>query len=158
MADHTPPDAGDDWMTIDEIATCFKVTREWVVERMMRGSLKSHLHYRWGERKSKRRWAEEFFSGGGWVPMVHRDGWSQSGCVYFIQAQDGGPIKIGAADRPEERMRDMQCGNPAPLVLLATMPGRGNEKRLHERFARGRVRGEWFRADTPGLQEFIASL
>lgn len=76
--------------------------------------------------------------------------------VYFIQAGDGGPIKIGLADDPDARCAFLQVGNHEDLVLLAVRPGSmTDERELHSRFAAGRLRGEWFRADTPGLRAEI---
>lgn len=78
--------------------------------------------------------------------------------VYFVQAGGiAGPVKIGIAADPESRLVDMQIGNHEALVLLAAVPGSApREKDLHRRFAAGRVRGEWFAWDTPGLAQEIA--
>jgi hypothetical protein len=70
--------------------------------------------------------------------------------VYFIQ-QDGGDrlVKIGTTTRPVEvRLKELQAGQPHPLVILAHAPGgRYDEGRLHARFGPHRVTGEWFRPD-----------
>lgn len=68
-------------------------------------------------------------------------------CVYFIRAGAVGAIKIGTTrGNPHARLRDLQTGNPEPLVLLAAMPGGPDvERGLHERFADSRLTGEWFR-------------
>ena len=70
--------------------------------------------------------------------------------VYFIQ-QDGGErlVKIGTTTRPVEvRLRELQAGQPHPLVILAHAPGgRYEEGRLHDRFGPHCVTGEWFRPD-----------
>jgi hypothetical protein len=66
--------------------------------------------------------------------------------VYFFRAGDA--IKIGVTRDVERRRRALATGSAVPLELLATLPGgRRLEKRLHERFKRFHVRGEWFRAD-----------
>lgn len=76
--------------------------------------------------------------------------------VYFVQAGEGGPIKIGIGADPDERLHAMQIGNHAELFLLAAIPGTAAmERELHERFAAGRIRGEWFEASTPGLRAEI---
>jgi hypothetical protein len=50
----------------------------------------------------------------------------------------------------------LQVGNPEPLHISALMWGDiHTERALHARFAEGRLMGEWFRRDTPGLQELI---
>lgn len=68
--------------------------------------------------------------------------------VYFIQ-QDGGErlVKIGTTTRPVEvRLRELQAGQPHPLVILAHAPGGHYEEgRLHDRFGPHCVTGEWFR-------------
>lgn len=77
--------------------------------------------------------------------------------VYFIQAGgNDGPIKIGIASDPDERLGNMQIGNHEELFMLAVVPGTvAMERDLHDRFAAGRIRGEWFAADTPGLRAEI---
>src|SRR5262249_45238273 len=66
--------------------------------------------------------------------------------VYFVRAGDA--IKIGVTRDVERRLRALATGSAVPLELLATLPGgRSLEKKLHERFRRFHVRGEWFRAD-----------
>jgi hypothetical protein len=64
--------------------------------------------------------------------------------TYFIQGQQGGNIKIGVALSPEDRLRDLQCGSPVPLVLLAFINS-NKESELHQLFAEDRAHGEWFR-------------
>lgn len=68
--------------------------------------------------------------------------------VYFIQ-QDGGErlVKIGTTCRPVEvRLKELQAGQPHPLVILAHAPGGHYEEgRLHDRFGPHCVTGEWFR-------------
>ncbi|RKH11980.1 hypothetical protein D7X74_24480 [Corallococcus sp. CA047B] len=71
---------------------------------------------------------------------------SRSGWVYFIQQGKYGPIKIGWSRAPATRLVSLQTANPAPLTLLATVPGsRMTELQLHEQFAAYRMTGEWFR-------------
>lgn len=71
--------------------------------------------------------------------------------IYFVQAGEGGPIKIGYSVAPEERVKDFQCGNPWKLRLLRAFPGGVEEEReLHARFAADRMHGEWFKP-TPEL-------
>jgi hypothetical protein len=70
------------------------------------------------------------------------------GFVYFIQAGDDGPIKIGWALDPTARLKELQVGCPEPLRLLMTIADDGElESQLHRRFASLRLRGEWFRAE-----------
>lgn len=74
--------------------------------------------------------------------------------VYFI-GDNAGHIKIGKAISPMRRLSDLQCGQARPLTLIATMPGgHAVERRLHRKFKKHRVGGEWF-ADCPEIQAFI---
>lgn len=64
--------------------------------------------------------------------------------VYFIQAGQG-PIKIGVATNINKRLSMLQVGNHEPLSVLATVQGGINlETKLHWKFHKHRVRGEWF--------------
>jgi hypothetical protein len=67
------------------------------------------------------------------------------GFVYFVQCPANGLIKIGVADDPARRFRDLSCQSPFPLVMLGTLPGgRSFESRMHGRFCHLRHHGEWF--------------
>jgi len=62
--------------------------------------------------------------------------------VYFIQAGESGPVKIGKAGDPIARLKALQTGSAARLNLLAVIDA--DEHALHDRFADHRVAGEWF--------------
>lgn len=66
--------------------------------------------------------------------------------VYFIRC--GRNVKIGrtTTERFEDRLRELQCGNPVELEVLGTIDGADSwlEAALHRQLARERVRGEWF--------------
>lgn len=65
--------------------------------------------------------------------------------VYFIQQGDDGPVKIGTAADPLERLRQLQPGNPVPLTIRYVVPGdHPVERALHRHFADFRLTGEWF--------------
>lgn len=70
------------------------------------------------------------------------------GFVYFIQAGNAGPIKIGwALNDVVGRLAVLQIGSWEELRLLGVIPGsQEDERRLHASFAHARIRGEWFRA------------
>lgn len=76
--------------------------------------------------------------------------------VYFIQPEQGGPIKIGYSSRRSAvpgRLAMLQTGNPYRLVIRKVIdaPGwRGTEGDLHEKFAQYRLAGEWF-LDMPAV-------
>lgn len=69
--------------------------------------------------------------------------------VYFIQ-KGYGSVKIGVADDPERRLRELQTGNHGALHLIAKLPCPSRaaafamERELHERFQSDRLNGEWF--------------
>ena len=66
--------------------------------------------------------------------------------VYFVQAGKSGPIKIGFATDLTKRIASLQTGCPDDLRLLAVVDGgREVERRMHNRVAGDRIRGEWFR-------------
>lgn len=65
--------------------------------------------------------------------------------VYFIQAGDGGPVKIGISSDPWARMRKMQSDHDKKLVLIRLFEGGLVEEGvLHHRFSEHRLGGEWF--------------
>lgn len=76
-----------------------------------------------------------------------------AGCVYFIQADGNGYIKIGwTSGHPDVRLRDLIMMSPVRLVPLGVFPGPLSfEARLHARFAGFRTHGEWFRPEAPLL-------
>lgn len=76
--------------------------------------------------------------------------------VYFIQAVDGGPIKIGFTANIGVRLKQLESTYERPLALLRSIPGgRIEEHDIHSRFAHLRLsRTEQFRPD-PELLNFI---
>lgn len=67
--------------------------------------------------------------------------------IYFVQAEQGGPIKIGVSVDPERRLRELQTASPYRLVIRRTVPNEGHAERwLHEVFGPYRMEGEWFLA------------
>jgi hypothetical protein len=83
--------------------------------------------------------------------------------IYFIQAGEDGPIKVGyvdgeSLDHVELRRALLQVGNHQILHTRAVIPGSYSEERaLHRRFASGHIRGEWFLPETSGMAEAIES-
>jgi hypothetical protein len=79
--------------------------------------------------------------------------------VYFIRAVNGGPIKIGSANYPGQRLSQLQTGNPMELTIVGLIPLDDNpalEQRLHVKFGRMRLLGEWF-APSNSLLRYIQS-
>lgn len=78
--------------------------------------------------------------------------------IYFIQPVDGGSIKIGKANSPPDRLRELQTGSPDRLKIIGMMQGdEATEYALHDLFARHRLDGEWFSPDDD-LTEFIETV
>lgn len=77
--------------------------------------------------------------------------------VYFIQGESGGAVKIGQARDPHARRRELQCGNPDELVLVAlVLANDETERSIHLTWRRDAlVRGEWFGG---GFEDVIVSL
>lgn len=71
---------------------------------------------------------------------------SRTTYIYFIQPVAGGLIKIGRADDPEQRLKNLQCGSPVKLRLCSFHEAPLDmETRLHLLFSRYREHGEWFK-------------
>lgn len=69
-----------------------------------------------------------------------------SGFVYIIKCHD--LVKVGIAASVESRLSSLQTGNPYDLEVINSFASREpalDERRLHSRFAKYHVRGEWFR-------------
>lgn len=77
--------------------------------------------------------------------------------VYLIQSGDNGPVKIGVANSPSQRLAQLQTGNPEKLNLIMVIKGAGidYEQRLHERFREYHIRDEWF---TPEVIDEITNV
>jgi hypothetical protein len=77
--------------------------------------------------------------------------------VYFIVDRQESIVKIGVSMSPENRLRSLRTSNPRLLELAATLPGGYDlERQLHERYAKHRIKGEWFQL-TPGILRQIES-
>ncbi len=75
--------------------------------------------------------------------------------IYFIQAGNDGPIKIGKAQSPEARRRELQTGNHEKLNLIKEIPGDvERENSIHNDLRSHRYRGEWF-SPTPEVLDYI---
>lgn len=82
----------------------------------------------------------------------------EPGFVYFVQAVEGGPIKIGWSVDPDKRLKELQGGNPKELKLIGIEAGdMQHERELHGRFRDHRMFGEWFMPE-PVILEYIATI
>ena len=69
------------------------------------------------------------------------------GNVYFVQGL-APYIKIGYAKDVQKRIANMQSGHPAPLRVLAIIPGNMKLERLyHKALKQYQVHGEWFEVE-----------
>lgn len=67
--------------------------------------------------------------------------------VYVIQAEIGGPVKIGRTtfDRLGDRLAEIQTGNPERLRIVTTVEGGAEtEAFIHACLKDYRINGEWF--------------
>jgi hypothetical protein len=85
------------------------------------------------------------------VPVVRKKRSEPAfGYVYFAQAGEEGPIKIGFANNVPRRICSLQVGHPEKLRLLAVVKAEATlEVVFHELFKASRLRGEWF---APNIQ------
>lgn len=68
--------------------------------------------------------------------------------IYFVQAGEDGPIKIGHAKNVVARFGVLQSSHYEKLYLRGTMPGGpAAERAMRRRLTRHLIRGEWFRPD-----------
>jgi NMD protein affecting ribosome stability and mRNA decay len=69
--------------------------------------------------------------------------------IYAIQCGNDGPIKIGSAARPLQRLADLQVGCPYELRLKASADWPDEiETTIHRFCASSRIRGEWFEPES----------
>lgn len=81
-------------------------------------------------------------------------------CVYFLQAGDGGPIKIGfTKGEPKARIKSLQTASPLKLILIGVANGSSvEEKLLHYHLRSYRVAGEWFRPTSQVTEAMILAM
>lgn len=79
--------------------------------------------------------------------------------IYFIQAGEDGPIKIGyTRSAPRKRLKELQTAAPQKLRLLGTTDGgRLEERALHRAWGDERLQGEWFNP-VPSLLALVAEV
>jgi hypothetical protein len=92
------------------------------------------------------------------IRQAHREQPGLFTWIYAIQAGENGPIKIGIATNPTERLKTLQQGNAADLRGLAAWRAPSCEERqLHREFDYARIRGEWFQP-VPELVDLVLRL
>lgn len=81
-----------------------------------------------------------------WDDHEENDGDCRETCIYVIQEENQGHVKIGISDDPEARLASMQTCNPRELSLVLAITGcKHVEKLIHGDLFGHRIRGEWFR-------------
>lgn len=116
------------------------------------------------ERESLHAWEDKYVDGSGICSTSDWPGWEKYigklelperrskgtfGYVYLIQSESG-HCKIGSSLSVPKRIRQLQCANPGPLILLHQFPSASaqqDEFALHKKFYRKRIRNEWFALD-----------
>lgn len=75
--------------------------------------------------------------------------------IYFLLAEKTNRCKIGITRCVEQRMKELDRMSPVKLRLMGTVSGDHKaEKAIHDTFDQLRVKGEWFKYESP-LTEFI---
>jgi hypothetical protein len=69
--------------------------------------------------------------------------------IYFISEEGCNTVKIGVTNNKfslENRINTMQTGNSKNLILIGVVKGfYKEEKKLHKKFLKHHIRGEWFK-------------
>lgn len=80
----------------------------------------------------------------------------KDGCIYIVNARGTSLYKIGYASNVGERMHSMRTDSPLELDVIAVIPAREPRKmesRLHRKYEKKRVRGEWFNLSNDDVVE-----
>ena len=78
--------------------------------------------------------------------------------VYFIQAGDNGPIKIGTSSVPEMHIDRLQQGNHEELRLIAVIPGdRSLAEKVRTDLKASELGRKWFHA-TDEVLDYIEKI
>lgn len=92
----------------------------------------------------------------------HRPITQDRGYVYLITEHPfSNFVKIGFAVNPQQRVRELQTGNPHKLVVMHTanyIDYQSIETLLHEICNEFRVQGEWFKVTTDELNILISAM
>src|SRR5665647_308655 len=77
--------------------------------------------------------------------------------IYFIGSLESGTVKIGRSNDPENRLAELQTGNPHKLVLYGVIDDVSHEleTRLHQLFDHLHINSEWFKLTDELLQFMI---
>lgn len=68
--------------------------------------------------------------------------------IYLIECKHTKSYKIGYSNNPHKRLTELQTGNAYFLNILATIEGSiKDEKLLHNKFNKYKLKGEWFKCN-----------
>lgn len=97
--------------------------------------------------------------GWGWHGTEVIDTLKRQHWIYFLQGDDGGPIKIGRTCKLRWRCSEWNAGYPfGTLHYVGLILGVGQvERDLHRRFKHLNIKFEWFRP-AQELLDFVRSL
>ncbi len=107
------------------------------------------MHNRWKEarefiRKIEERAVQAYISERASLYCDQREQALAEQKVYFI-ASESGPIKIGIAGNPCDRLKGLQTSHHERLAILVVCDGGADQERAyHRQFAAHRLHGEWF--------------
>jgi ribosomal protein L12E/L44/L45/RPP1/RPP2 len=80
-----------------------------------------------------------------------------------VVASASGPVRIGVADDPRKRLRELQVGSPVALVLALAQPFASRRdaeavlEALERQFADRRVQGKWYRLGVVDVRSALAN-
>jgi hypothetical protein len=80
--------------------------------------------------------------------------------VYFANIANTPIVKIGVADYPDQRLREIQVGCPCKIEIIGWIKCHSRtvfllERSLHAKFNKYRCLGEWFILDRPQIDEVL---
>lgn len=67
--------------------------------------------------------------------------------IYLIKSLNEGLYKIGVSNRPNNRLKEVQTGNPSPVGIVHLYESENAykiESVLHNRYSHYNTHGEWF--------------
>jgi hypothetical protein len=82
--------------------------------------------------------------------------------LYIVAETPDGPCKVGYGSHPNQRLIDLQIGNPRQLVLASVWQcsersSKQCERLLHHILAKQSMRGEWFNASVADIEAICIS-
>lgn len=153
-------------MSIEEVAERCRISHVTARKYLKSGTI-GGLKKEFGNVRVWRKVFEEWFAankdipridGGKLAPLKALTKAVRDELVYFVQAGPDGHVKIGTvkASNLSDRVMKIQVCTPYRVKLLATIVGgRFEEQKLHRRFKKFHVRGEWF-TYSEELRKFLA--